>query len=123
MARMEDVIRRVGQCETEIKDLSIKLAENSVNMEYIREIINDFKGFMNDTREYMNTNTLTLKSVQFSMEALKSEVGEVKKQVEGNEESHKIDLRIIWKKVISKVLIGILVAAILVGATYFIATQ
>jgi chromosome segregation ATPase len=129
MAHMDDVIRRVGQCEGEITNLKIKLAENSVNMNNIREIIGDFKEFMTDTRSYMQEHTKVLQGIEYKMEAftesqncLKEEVTKLKDKVEGNEESHKLDTRALFKKIIEKLFIAIGCAAIIGGIIYWVST-
>ena len=87
---MDDTIKRIERCENKIDDLSREVAENTVNMEFMKDIVNKFEKTQDETVK-------TLIKIQGAMDTFKGELGDIKQKVDKNEELNTVDLREIQK--------------------------
>lgn len=83
--------KRVEKCENKIDLLSREVSENTVNMEFMKDIVNKFEKTQDETVK-------TLIKIQGAMDIFKCELGEIKQKVDKNEELNTIDLRELQKK-------------------------
>lgn len=118
-----DFATRLSKVEQKVSD----------NFEYMKEVISDFKTFMNKSVDAMGEASKTMVKVQENLKMTsdnqarleqrfcenQKEVNEkfedLEKKIDENEELHKIDTRPIFKNVFTKILTGIIIAGLGVG--------
>jgi len=119
---MTDIINsleaRINRHDEDIKEMSGKIVENSINMNYIKEIVQDFKLYINE-----NTKTITsvrdqLQFLNKNQESFEKQLCAIKEKVDGNEEAHKVDTRPIWNGIITKLIVAIIICGLGISIFY-----
>lgn len=95
---MEELTRRVGQCESDIKTLSKEVTENTTNMGYIQKVVDDFSEFIKENIKTLTNIQNELMNLNKNQENFEKKLCEVKAKVDENENLNKIDLRVTQKK-------------------------
>lgn len=120
---MEELVKRVGRCEDDIKVLAKDVQRNCTSIEFFQRTVEKFEIFTEQcTKTLIGINNNVTK-LNDKYDSLEREVGEIKIKVESNDEAHKLDTRSLFKKILQKVFVWIGVAAVIGGIIYWISTM
>jgi uncharacterized protein Yka (UPF0111/DUF47 family) len=116
--------------EERLSKIEQKVADN---FEYMKEVVNDFKQFMNKSVDAMTETSKTMIKVQENLKTtsenqarleqcfrdnqkeINKKLEELEEKIDENEEAHKIDTRPLLKGILTKILTVIIIAGLGIG--------
>jgi len=119
---MEVLERRMEKCEDRIDKLSIGVAENATNMGHIQKIVDDFSKYIERSIATLTKIDLRIESLDTNQKRFEKKLGEIECKVDQNEEAHKIDTRPIFKSVVTKIIIAVVIFSLGLGLLYQLLT-